>query len=89
MTARDLMNEFMARNCLGGLSASAAKRGEVERAGKIWGAALASEEKQGTPLGGRERVRYDRALAGSPGRASKLQWLKGRRAISMPSLKDY
>jgi hypothetical protein len=67
--AREVMFEFLTIGCFAGLAATAAKRGEVERAGKLWGAALASEKEQELPLFllGRERVRYERALAGVAG----------------------
>jgi predicted ATPase len=64
---RDLKFDFMVMHCLGGLAATAAKRGDVDRAGKLWGAALAIEKEQETPLGVPERFRYERAVAAVAG----------------------
>jgi predicted ATPase/DNA-binding SARP family transcriptional activator len=65
---RDLMFEFAVMNALGGLAATAAKRGDARRAGRLWGAALSIETEHESPLGVRARVRYERALAAVAGR---------------------
>lgn len=60
---RELEFEFGVMVVLGGMAATAAKRGDVERAGRLWGAALAIERELEIPIGVRERSRYERALA--------------------------
>ena len=57
----------MATLALGALAATAAKRGDGERAGRLWGAALAIEREQDVFFGLRERSRYERALAAVAG----------------------
>jgi hypothetical protein len=52
---------------LGGLAATAAKRGDAERSGRLWGAAVAIEREQDVFFGLRERSRYERALAAVAG----------------------
>jgi predicted ATPase/DNA-binding SARP family transcriptional activator len=64
---RDVGLDFGVMYDLGGLAAVAAKRGDADRAGKLWGGALAIEKELQHPLEGRERVRYERALAAVAG----------------------
>jgi hypothetical protein len=61
--SRELAFEYGVMCDLGGLAATAAKRGDAERSGRLWGAALAIERKLEIPFGVRERSRYERALA--------------------------
>jgi predicted ATPase/DNA-binding SARP family transcriptional activator len=76
--AREVMFEFLTIGCFAGLAGTAAKRGEVERAGKLWGAALASDNEQELFLRGRERVRYERALAAVAGPRFEAAVTKGK-----------
>jgi MalT-like TPR region len=47
---------------LGGLAATAAARGELERAGRVWGAVERLEDERGARLQSVERARYMRFL---------------------------
>jgi predicted ATPase len=60
--ARDLLDKRLSMYCLGGLAATAARRGHVDGAGRNWGAALAIEKTYGWQLFGSDRLRYERAL---------------------------
>jgi predicted ATPase/DNA-binding SARP family transcriptional activator len=64
---RELAFDYGVMYALGGLAATAAKRGDAERSGRLWGAAVAIEREQDVFFGLRERSRYERALAAVAG----------------------
>jgi predicted ATPase/DNA-binding SARP family transcriptional activator len=62
--ARDVgMGQRTLTYCLAGLASVAALRGEVERAGRLWGAVERREEDMGVALHHAERERYERLIA--------------------------
>jgi hypothetical protein len=52
----------VARYCLAGLAAVAARKNQAKRAVTLWGAAEGFEETYGLPMIAEERARYERIL---------------------------
>jgi tetratricopeptide (TPR) repeat protein len=73
---------------LGGLAATAAVRGEAERAGRLWGAVERLEEERGAPLRSFERARYCRFLDRLEGEALSREREIGR-ALRLDEVIDY
>jgi predicted ATPase/DNA-binding SARP family transcriptional activator len=65
--ARKLEFRFLVMHSLAGLAATAASRGDADRAGTLWGGALQTERLHKEVFAGRERDRYECELAAVAG----------------------
>src|SRR5262249_51610313 len=78
--SRALMFDYGVMYSLGSFAAAAAKRGDGERAGRLWGAALTIQREVEIPFAVRERSRYERALAAVAGQQFEVAMVDGERA---------
>jgi tetratricopeptide (TPR) repeat protein len=65
--ARELDARRLIAYCLAGLASVAARRGQREHAGRLWGASEAFQRSSGIELVAHERTLYDKALAAVAG----------------------
>jgi hypothetical protein len=75
--------------CFAGFAAVEAARGEVQRAGRLWGIVERQEGERGFKLNHRERVRYERRIETLAGDTTFHEAASAGRGFSLEQAIDY